>query len=243
MSRYQHTEEVHNLRSPQVIVPDLISYLRPRSVVDIGCGLGTFLSVFNSCGVEDIRGVDGGWVDRDQLHIDEKFFEAADLERPLELGRRFDLAICLEVVEHLEPSCADTIIESLCSASNTVVFSAAIPNQGGQNHLNEQPLDYWQEKFAARGFVFFDIFRERYWNDDRIDWWYRQNMMLAAHESAELDEDIVKTKVSGKVRTLVHPELLRGYAERAERLEALQSSLSSPAGILKLAGRKLARRR
>src|SRR5262249_16044265 len=159
--------------------------LEPKSVVDVGCGIGTFLNVFLENGVNDVLGIDGAWVDRGQLYIDEKYFVEADLEQPLKPGRKFDLAICLEVAEHLRPESADAFVEWLCSLSDTIVFSAAIPGQGGDNHLNEQPFEYWQNKFAVHDFHFYDVFRNRYWQNDEIDCWYRQNMFLAAHESAE----------------------------------------------------------
>jgi SAM-dependent methyltransferase len=239
--KYFHLEEFHNLRAPSVIVPDLLALLRPRSVVDIGCGLGTFLAPFRESGVIDLMGIDGNWVNRHQLYIDEKYFIEADLEKPFDFRRRFDLAICVEVAEHLDPRSADTIVATLCSASDIIVFSAALPGQGGENHLNEQPFDYWQEKFAKRGYQYFDIFRHRYWNDDRIDWWYRQNMFLVANRSVQFGDEIEKTRIKGTVESAIHPELFANVLADRDRLLSLREELSTASGVLKLAGRKLQR--
>ena len=238
-TRYVHLDSVHNLRSPRVIVPDLIRDLAPRSVVDVGSGIGTFLSVFIENGIEDVLGVDGSWVDRGKLYTDEKYFVEADLEQPLELGRRFDLAVCLEVAEHLKPEAADTIIASLCSLSDSVVFSAAIPGQGGDNHINEQPFEYWQEKFAARGYQYYDIFRDRYWQNDEVDCWYRQNMFLVVHESVELPPAIAAKKLNGPALVHVHPLFFEYYSSEAARQAEVLRDLKTARGLKKLAGKAL----
>ena len=67
MSKYKHEEEIHNLKDPNIIVPEIIELLNPKSVVDIGCGLGTFLNVFKRLGVNDILGIDGPWINKDLL--------------------------------------------------------------------------------------------------------------------------------------------------------------------------------
>ena len=108
-------------------------------------------------------------------------FMPYDLENALALDGKFDLAISMEVAEHLREESADTFVGSLCSASDVILFSAAHPGQGGDNHLNEQPMEYWQEKFSARGFRHIEIrpaFKE-YW---KIEWWYRDNMALFVKE-------------------------------------------------------------
>lgn len=208
ISKYIHTEDVHNLKSPSIIVPYLVKTFNPASVIDIGCGIGTFLHCFKESGINKVLGVDGSWVNREQLFIDNSEFLEADLEKPLDLNRKFDLVLCLEVVEHLKESSADTIIKNLVSLGNTIIFSAAVPNQGGQNHLNEQNFSYWQEKFAKHGYSFYDIFREQFWNNTKIDWWYRQNMFLVAHDSVKFTSDIEMKKIIGEPLIFMHPGVL-----------------------------------
>src|SRR5215204_4952574 len=99
--RFYNDQRSGSLRSAQVIVPLVTALIRPRSVVDVGCGIGTWLKVFSEAGVEDYLGLDGDYVTRDQLLIEPMHFQAADLANPPKLERTFDLAVCLEVGEHL----------------------------------------------------------------------------------------------------------------------------------------------
>jgi hypothetical protein len=76
------------------------------------------------------------------------------LKRKINLNRRFDLAMCLEVAEHLEEKYTDLIIENITRHSDLLIFSAATPGQGGWGHVNEQPFEYWEEKLNAVSFYF-----------------------------------------------------------------------------------------
>src|SRR5262245_44009168 len=119
-------------RSARVVLPLVLEFVRPRSVIDVGCGLGTWLAVFREHGVEDVWGMDGDHVDREWLEIPADRFLAHDLSQPLRLGRSFDLVVSLEVAEHLPPSCADAFVESLTRLGPLLLFSAAAPYQGGR---------------------------------------------------------------------------------------------------------------
>jgi SAM-dependent methyltransferase len=165
-------------RSAAVVVPLLVELLGPRSVVDVGCGVGTWLAEFARCGVDDYLGVDAESVPRQQLSVPAERFRAADLAAPLELGRRFDLALCLEVAEHLPPAAALTLVTSLAALAPVIVFSAAVPFQGGTQHLNEQWPEYWAGLFAQRGFQPRDVLRARLWTNPDVEWWYAQNLLL-----------------------------------------------------------------
>jgi SAM-dependent methyltransferase len=231
--KYIHTGDLHNLSAPNIIVPDLVDFFHPGSVVDIGCGIGTFLSVFLKSGIDDVLGIDGNWVDRDKLYIDPKYFQTADLEQPITFERNFDVALCLEVVEHLQSEAAEQIVDTLCGASKLIVFSAAIPGQGGINHLNEQPFEYWQAKFKTRGYYFFDLFRERYWTRDEVDYWYSQNMFLVVHESVDLPPEVSIRKIEGPAKVYIHPIMFKQTCEELERLNTLLNDLKSPAGIVR----------
>lgn len=169
-----------SLLSAREIVPLVMRLISPASVVDIGCGVGTWLAVFQECGVHEILGVDGEYVDRGMLHIPAKNFAAADLQQALKLDRQFDLAVSVEVAEHLPPECAEVFVASLCRHAPVVLFSAAIPQQGGNNHLNEQWPEYWADLFSKFGYVPVDCIRRQIWNNPQIEWWYCQNIILYA---------------------------------------------------------------
>jgi SAM-dependent methyltransferase len=180
--RYVHEPEVHNTRSPKLIVPLIIDLLHPRSVVDVGCGIGTFLAVFKENGVDEILGLEGEWLDTKNLEVSKDKILITDLEKPFSHDKKFDLALCIEVAEHLSESSADTIVNTLTGLSDIILFSAALPGQGGQNHINEQWAQYWQEKFAKKGYRFYDEIRRKIWNNPEIDWWYKQNMFFVIKE-------------------------------------------------------------
>ena len=128
--------------SAAVVVPLVLSFLQVKSVVDVGCGVGPWAAEFLANGVREVWGIDGDYVDRSQLRIPTDRFVARDLSKPLQFNRTFDLAICLEVAEHLPESRAGSLVSDLTSLASCVLFSAAVPGQGGTNHINLQYLPY-----------------------------------------------------------------------------------------------------
>ncbi len=167
-----------SLRSARVIVPIVSRLLSPKSVVDFGCGPGAWLRVFIENGVTMIKGIDGDYVQRDELLIDPDDFIAADLTESISLDQKYDLAICIEVGEHLPKTSGHDLIKQLTSAAPAVLFSAAIPGQEGINHVNEQWLRYWRDLFAAQGFTMVDALRPGIRDDLRVSTYIRQNLVL-----------------------------------------------------------------
>jgi SAM-dependent methyltransferase len=201
--------------SAETIVPLVMERLAPKSVVDLGCGIGTWLAVFARHGIADYLGVDGDWVPRELLEIPAARFVPAQLDKPFVLDRRFDLAVSLEVAEHLAESAAKVFVETTVRLASCVLFSAAIPHQGGLHHVNEQWQDYWAGLFAAHGYATIDAIRPRVWSDPDVAFWYKQNTLLfatsevvAAH--AELSRDREATVEA--LLPLVHPGLLTRVA-------------------------------
>ena len=183
-SLYLHTELVHNFKAAQEIVPVVMQFVKPLSVLDVGCGTGTWLKIFEGHGVKDYLGVDGEYIDRTMLKISLDRFQPQDLSKPFDLKRKFDLVVSLEVAEHIDEHAANIFVDSLIKHGDTFLFSAAIPGQGGQHHVNEQWPEYWEKKFNGHGFYFHDVIRPVIWNNDRIDFWYRQNIFLVNSEKS-----------------------------------------------------------
>ena len=205
----RHRRTVHAARSILAVVREVLPPI--RSAVDLGCGVGTWLSVLAEDGVEDILGLDGDWVARDLLQIPPSAFLETDLGAPVRLGRRFDLAISLEVAEHLPVGSAETFVRSLAGLSDFILFSAAVPFQGGVNHVNEQWPDYWAERFRREGYAPWDSIRHRVWEDHDIPVWYRQNILLfVRHERVEelRGRSIDVAEASASLSRL-HPELFQ----------------------------------
>jgi SAM-dependent methyltransferase len=165
------------VRSAQRIVPKVTAVVPARSVVDFGCGQGAWLSVWAAAGIP-VVGVDGPYIDRRRLLIDPGSFYTADLAAPVDLGRRFDLVQSLEVAEHLPAAKAEQFVDTLTKHGACVLFSAAVPGQGGENHVNEQPAGYWRAIFRERGYAAVDYLRPLIYDDPEITRWYRCNMML-----------------------------------------------------------------
>lgn len=180
-SKYYNSKFYRQLASAQEsardILPLVLDVVKPASVIDIGCGTGNWLLVAHELGVRDILGIDGPWV-KAQLAIPPENFVEHDLSTPLKLDRRFDLALSLEVAEHLPASAAQVFVQSLCDAADVVVFSAAIPGQGGRHHINERWPAYWAELFADLRYDCYDFLRPKIWTNSRITWHYAQNSLI-----------------------------------------------------------------
>lgn len=203
--------------SAAVVVPKLLALAPVASVVDVGCGTGGWIAAFLAAGIADTLGVDGPWVAEDQLRIPPAHFRRADLSQPLHFDRRFDLALALEVAEHLPPDRAEGFVADLLAAAPLVLFSAAVPGQGGEGHVNEQWPDWWADRFARLGARCLDPFRHALWRDDRVAWWYRQNMLLFATDEALARWPAVAAQpVAREPLALIHPELWALLRRRAE---------------------------
>lgn len=216
-----HYDEHHLPVSASIIVPMLMNIYKEKmgqpiqSVIDIGCGLGQWLYVFKKEGTNEVLGIDGKHLLFENLYIDNKEFLPFDLTQCkfLKLAKKYNLAISLEVAEHLPESVADDYVGLLTKSADTILFSAAIPNQTGENHINEQPHKYWSKKFNVQGYYMLDIFRPIIWNNTEINWWYRQNIFLCVKK----DNPIYNDNYLFDGRQLVHPDLLQMYVDSAAR--------------------------
>jgi len=222
-------------RSASQIVPMVLEWTKARSVIDIGCGVGAWLSVFKQQGVDDIFGVDGPWVDLSMLRIPRQTFAAFDLQQPYKPLRTYDLAMSVEVAEHLPAACAATFVRTLTGLSQVVLFSAAVPHQGGEHHVNEQWPDYWTELFAAEGYRVIDPLRRRIWKNEAVDWFYAQNLLmfatadyLAVHGDLKTEQE----RTDPGQLAIVHPSMYLKMQELNQRLQLCSADIGRlvPAG-------------
>ena len=167
----------HTAHAASRILGALPAGLPRRSIADIGCGTGTWLAAALADGAEAAFGIEGAWVTPAMLDDGRITFIPQDLEQAFTLPR-IDLALSLEVAAHLSPARAESFVADLAALAPAILFSAAIPGQGGVGHLNEQWQSWWANRFAWHGYLAYDVIRPAIWTDDAIPAWYRQNVVL-----------------------------------------------------------------
>ncbi|NES18038.1 MAG: class I SAM-dependent methyltransferase [Symploca sp. SIO3E6] len=171
-----HAQEVRH--SAEQIIPLILEKFPCNKIVDVGCGDGTWLKVFKELGAEEILGFDGDYVTPNILVIPQENFVACQLNKPLKIQKVFDLVVSLEVAEHLSDESAEIFIDSLTKLGKVILFSAAIPDQGGVNHINEQWPEYWVNLFQKKDYVVLDWIRPKIWNNNSVAYYYRQNILM-----------------------------------------------------------------
>lgn len=201
--------------SAEVVLGELIATLKPRSMLDIGCGTGSWLAVATALGVERCVGIDGSTVPANLLEIAPEAFVTQDLNQPLQVNGKFDLAMCLEVAEHLGAERAEGLVAELTERADCVLFGAAIPQQLGTHHINCRWQSYWAGLFQAQGYVRLGYVQDRFWHDRRINVVYRQNAGLYLKQSkfsaAKLEMLGLRLGGAGGPVDVVHPELYLLY--------------------------------
>lgn len=213
--------------SARIVLPIVQKLVSPSSVIDIGCGVGNWLKVWrNDLNVADIQGVEGPYISKEVLQIPSEFVLLQDLKLPLQVSRKFDLAMSLEVAEHLPEAQADHFVKTLTGLSNVVLFSASIPGQDGTYHINEQVPEYWAKKFKEQGYVVIDCIRDQIWGNKQVEWWYQQNIFLYVKKEVLgnfplLTEAAAKTNSDQLLR--IHPDIYFYNFELAKKSKSIIS--------------------
>ena len=225
--------------SAKIYLDILYGVLDPESVADFGCGRGAWLKAFKERGAKSVVGFDGPWNSHDKMLDSAIEFHTVDLNKAIELkaNKSFDLSMSLEVAEHLQVESSKTFIESLTRASDVVMFGSAYTDQGGTNHINEQPHSYWAEIFRQYNYVVFDLFRPKLWGDKRIEFWYQQNTFLYVLKDSKKYDTIIekgyKTLDNLLFLDCIHPQLYKRYIERPKsKVQLLKLFASSLLGSM-----------
>ena len=203
-----------SLQSARVVLPELLRHIRPQSVIDVGCGVGSWLQAAGDLGIPERLGVDGDYVDRAALMIPADLFVPADLSLPgladtvaTRRPGRFDLVMCLEVAEHLAFERSAGLVHDLCLIGDIILFSAAVPFQHGTGHINEQWPEYWATQFRAHSYSCFDLLRPEIWGRPGVNWWYAQNTLVFVRQDSEAHAWLPSVADAGhSPLAYVHPE-------------------------------------
>lgn len=217
---------VHHLESDQMrrrkqnakILCEYLSRvgITPESVIDIGCGYGFFLEAsIIKWNLKSYAGYDGLWIEQNKLLFPKQYFYGVDLKNDFEVNQKYDLCVTLEVAEHLEEIYAQDFIKKLTECSELILFSAAIPGQGGVGHKNEQHLDYWSRIFHSYGYQPVDVLHDYVWNDTRLFTWFRNNIILFSTEkNLEYYKHFRKHVIDGNELQRIHPKLNKNISQK-----------------------------
>jgi SAM-dependent methyltransferase len=195
---YDSEQNTHSMAGAVTALNYLLEGLTYHSLLDVGCGPGMWVTAASNAGIPEVWGIDG-IVPSNPLNPSIRFTQL-DLTKDWNLGRQFDLAMCLEVAEHLDESYAFDLVANLTKHGNTIVFSAACPGQPGQHHVNCQWPSYWQNLFNKFGYACSDELRWRIWDVASIEPWYRQNVFVARKDEIAGSEP--------RIKAAIHPDMI-----------------------------------
>ncbi len=215
---YKYTKRVGKIRT-KIILPMLEEVFKPKSVVDVGCGIGLWAKYFLEKGC-DVLGIDGEYVDKEIVEIPLESFHSMDLENErIVLPKRYDLCISIEVAEHLSGDRAESFIEDLCNLSDNILFSAAIKGQPGVGHVNCQYQDYWECIFNTKGYYAVDLIRDYLWYNEELlnnnSALIIQNLIFYSNDKKRFDNE----RKQKPITAIVHPKI------HEDQLTKLQNSL------------------
>jgi SAM-dependent methyltransferase len=207
----------------ELVEQDVFAARRIVDVIDVGCGRGVWAAEWRRRGATRVLGVDGDYVSRNTLLIPSECFLAADLSKPFNADARFELVECLEVAEHIAPEFADTLIDGLVRHGDVVVFSAAVPGQGGEHHVNERAYSYWRDMFLAHGYQMYDAIRPLLRNELDVEPWYRYNAFVYANGTGA-----ERLSAQARARLLTPAQTVPDVAPLGWRLRCRAISLLPP---------------
>lgn len=221
--RYQTMHQSHGDKLDErrhangILAQAIVDVLSPVDAIDIGCGIGVLMAELLERSV-DATGVEGLWLEDSAVVCSPERFQRVDLENAFDLGRRYDLCLSIEVAEHLETERAPGFVADLCRLSDAVVFSAAIPGQGGKGHKNEQWQSYWAAYFADHGYAPYDAFRPGFWKDTSLLPWFRQNVILYLKEGHPLGSAMADVRLNPQACNMILPEYHQKVLRRARQM-------------------------
>src|SRR5271165_995678 len=220
---------IQNHYAATILFNILDRLLRIDSLLDLGCGIGTWMEAALIKPGREIVGIDLETFAPNELLVPASAIINATLDQPIDLHRRFDIVLCLETAEHIEPEGAAAVVSNCVRHSDVILFSAAIPGQGGLHHVNEQPPEYWQRLFDQAGYDVLDIIRPLIWYHTGIPAWYRQNMLLFVNRKACSTIEFLRSEANKIPIPLhrAHPDHFQWQARELAQCQAQLEQLNS----------------
>lgn len=229
--------------SAEKILNIVFNECKPESILDIGCATGIWLALAKEKGVNTILGIDGDWVPQEHLEIKKNEFIQENIEHITKVKSlvktKFDMSLCIEVAEHLTEGTAIQLVDLLTSSSEVVLFSAAIPGQGGTGHINEQLQSYWKNEFHGKDFICIDLIRPKVWAESDVNLIYKQNIMVYVKKNSKAyNQFMMKNEECNNNYVLdrVHPRLL---SKRMEKINPIGFLNRIKLAVKILIGRKI----
>lgn len=219
-----HDQKREQRRANADAVAEIVwRYFQPKSVIDLGCGLGFFLAGCATRGAE-VQPVDADWVAPLETEVAKESYILHDLNQPFTSATRYDLAASIECAEHLEPHRSRDFVAELCALSDVVLFSAGIPGQGGSGHINLRWQTFWARAFADQGYKCYDPVRRRMAaRDDALDW-YAQNILLYVKDGTDVPDTLAEHEIAPAAASYVTRRLysrrIKGFKKKLQDLEA-----------------------
>jgi SAM-dependent methyltransferase len=211
-SFYSHMDKGSS-SSARIILAEIARHVPFHSIVDIGCGEGSWLRAALELrpNLNRAVGIDGPWTKPYHGGMAAEFIYH-DLSDSLPKLPAFDLAVCVEVAEHLPASRTKGLISDLARLSDVVLFSGAIPGQSGTGHINERWAAEWYEEFKSQNFDAYDLLRPGLWTKQGVSPWYAQNVFLFARQGLDAFKALERERITGRDDWrlwLVHPGIFQ----------------------------------
>lgn len=213
--KYYRKHEKGSYCSAIHILEYLQTFLSIHSIIDFGCGMGTWgrAALDLDMKINDFLGIDQHKYDESYMAIAQKNYMTYDLRKSFNINRKYDLAISVEVAEHIPSIYSDIFVKNICLHSDVILFSAALPFQGGSGHINEQTCSYWINKFKQNDYIAIDCVRPKFWDNENIEVWYKNNCLLFVkdHLYKKIYSDIPEVKYPADI---IHPLMLKRILEK-----------------------------
>lgn len=159
-------------------IPNFVSFLNENvefeSFADLGCGSGAFCAPFQA--TKDVLGVDFSVGAEKFNYLDPKNYLSADLSKPLNLNRTYDLVMSLEVWEHLLPECEQGYLDNIFALKpKTLIISCAPPGQWGRHHYTPRTGEEVVKIVSSRGYSLNQGLTEKFRTIKKLAGFYKKN--------------------------------------------------------------------